>query len=174
MLFLLSANVHLLLQNRRLKTVAPSLDESVVVPQAILRGIGGVAPDGRHSLLTFREDGPRTVFVTFSAICPYSEANREFWLNLTRTADSKLWRIVWVSRDSIANTQAFAKKHRLEGLVLAEPGYRTYKQLGMQFIPQTIVVDQKGAVEDIWAGALSAAQKEAVQRRLSAVAMAAR
>lgn len=174
LVILLGANIHLLLQNRRLKTVGPVVSLNEIAPQKILRSIGGVDLGGRYTLLNFDEQAPRTLLITYSALCPYSEANRSFWLRLTHSADPQHWRIVWVSRDPLINTQAFAAKYQVPAMFFAEPAHRTYSQLAMEIVPRTVAVDRHGVVEKVWAGSLSDAQKISIEQHLSARSMASR
>ena len=63
--------------------------------------------------------------------------------------------MLWVSRDPIEITRDYCTKHGIRlSDTLADPPYRTYVQLGLARVPNTLLVGAEGRVEKVWAGRL--------------------
>ena len=67
-------------------------------------------------------------------------------------------RVLWVSRDPVEITRDYCIKHGIRlSDTLADPPYRTYVQLGLARVPNTLLVRADGTVEKVWAGRLDQA-----------------
>jgi hypothetical protein len=76
-------------------------------------------------------------------------------MKLASTLGQKGVRILWVSRDPIEITRDYCVKHGIPlSDVLADPPYRTFAQLGLTRVPNTLLVEPDGRVEKVWAGRL--------------------
>src|SRR5262249_30715062 len=65
-------------------------------------------------------------------------------------------RVLWVSRDPADITKDYCLKHGIPMFdVLADPPHRTYVQLGLARVPNTVLVGAEGKVEKVWAGRLT-------------------
>ena len=63
--------------------------------------------------------------------------------------------VLWVSRDPLELTRNYCMKHCIRPSdVVADPPYRTYLQLGLARVPNTLLVRADGTVEKVWAGRL--------------------
>ncbi len=66
--------------------------------------------------------------------------------------------MLWVSRDPLEITRDYCVKHGIRlSDTLAEPPYRTFAQLGLARVPNTLLVGAEGRVEKAWAGRLDQA-----------------
>ena len=76
-------------------------------------------------------------------------------MKLASALEQKQVHVLWVSRDPLDITQDYCMKHgvRLSDVV-ADPPYRTYVQLGLARVPNTLLVRADGTVEKVWAGRL--------------------
>ena len=84
-------------------------------------------------------------------------------MKLGGTLEQKGVRVLWVSRDSIEVTKDYCLKHGIRlADALADPPYRTYVQLGLARVPNTLLVGANGTVEKVWAGRLDQAGWKAV------------
>src|SRR6266849_4910504 len=150
----LAENVSLFLQNRRLsEALAPQ-----IIAGTQLRMLAGLTLDGRLEPVTLPAKGSNLLIITFSPGCPACQANQEGWMKLTSTLEQKGVRMLWVSRDPIEITRDYCLKHGIPpSNVLADPPYRTFAQLGLARVPNTLLVGDEGRVEKVWAGRMEQA-----------------
>jgi peroxiredoxin len=147
----LAENIFLFLQNRRLnEAVAPQ-----IIAGTQLRMLTGLGFDGRLEPVTLPAAGSKLLIITFSPGCPACQANQDGWMRLASTLEQKGVRVLWVSRDPIEITRDYCTKHGIRlSNTLADPPYRTYVQLGLARVPNTLLVGAEGRVEKVWAGRL--------------------
>lgn len=150
----LAENVVLFRQNRRLgDALAPQI---AVGTQ--LRMLSGLSLDGRVEPVSLPSAGSKLLIITFSPGCPACQANQDGWMKLASALDQKGVRVLWVSRDPIEITRDYCTKHGIRlSDTLADPPYRTYTQLGLARVPNTVLVGAEGRVEKVWAGRLDQA-----------------
>jgi hypothetical protein len=76
-------------------------------------------------------------------------------MRLASAIEQKGVRVLWVSRDPLEITRDYCVKHGIRlSDTLAEPPYRTFAQLGLARVPNTLLVGAEGRVEKVWAGRL--------------------
>src|SRR6266850_6256211 len=150
----LAENIFLFLQNRRLNdALAPQISAG-----AQLQMLSGLALDGRLQPVPFPVAGSRLLVITFSPGCPACQANQDGWMKLASTLGQKGVHVLWVSRDPIEITRDYCVKHGIPlSDTLADPPYRTFAQLGLARVPNTVLVGANGTVEKVWAGRLDQA-----------------
>ena len=150
----LAENVFLFLQNRRLnEALAPQITAGTQ-----LRMLAGIGFDGRLEPVALPAAGSKLLIITFSPGCPACQANQEGWMRLTSTLEQKGVRVLWVSRDPIEVTRVYCLKHGIRvNDTLADPPHRTFVQLGLARVPNTLLVGAEGRVEKVWAGRLDQA-----------------
>ena len=148
----LAENVVLSRQNRRLnEALAPQ-----VTPGTQLQMLSGLALDGLEEPVALPSAGSKLLIITFSPGCPACRANQDGWMKLSSALEQKGVRVLWVSRDPIEITREYCMKHGIPlSDVLADPPYRTYVQLGLARVPNTVLVGADGRVETVWAGRLN-------------------
>lgn len=148
-------NVGLYRQNRRLQeAVAPQIAAGTQ-----LQMLSGIALDGRIVPVGLPVLGSKLLILTFSPGCPACQANQGKWMNLASTLEQNGGvRVLWVSRDPIEVTKEYCLKRGIPiSDVLADPPYRTYTQLGLARVPNTVLMDASGTVEKVWPGRLDQA-----------------
>jgi len=151
---LLVENVLLLQQNR---TLHNALDPQITAC-AHLEMLAGLGLDGRNQILALPSANSRLLIVTFSPSCPACQANQEGWKKLADTLEQKGLRVLWLSRDTVEITRDYCLKHGIPySDTLADPPYRTYVQLGLARVPNTVLVRADGTVEKVWAGRMDQA-----------------
>jgi peroxiredoxin len=150
----LAENVVLLRQNRRLgDALAPQI---AVGTQ--LRMLSGLLLEGRVEPVSLPSADSKLLIITFSPGCPACQANQDGWSKLASALQQKGVRVLWVSRDPIEVTRDYCLKHAIPfSDTLADPPYRTYTQLGLARVPNTVLVGAEGRVEKVWAGRLDQA-----------------
>ena len=147
----LAENIVLFRQNRRLlEAAAPQIAAGTQ-----LQTLSGLRLDGRVEPVSLPSAGSRLLIITFSPGCPACQANQDGWMKLANNAREKGLHVLWVSRDPIDTTRDYCLTHGIPlSEVLADPPYRTYLQLGLARVPNTVLVGSGGTVEKVWAGSL--------------------
>jgi peroxiredoxin len=150
----LTENIFLFQQNRRLnEALAPQISAG-----AQLQMLSGVAFDGRLEPVTLLSADSKLLIITFSPRCPACQANQDGWIRLASTLEQKGVRVLWVSRDPIEITRDYCAKHGIPlSDTLADPPYRTFVQLGLARVPNTLLVGANGTAEKVWAGRMDQA-----------------
>ena len=150
----LAENIFLFRQNRHLsEALAPQITAGTQ-----LQMLSGVALDGRLELMTLPPADSKLLIITFSPGCPACQANQDGWMRLASKLEQKGVRVLWVSRDPIEITRDYCTKHGIRlSNTLADPPYRTFAQLGLARVPNTLLVGAEGRVEKVWAGRLDQA-----------------
>ena len=150
----LAQNVILLRQNRRLRDAAAPQ----IAAGADLLMLAGLNLDGRSEPIGLPSAGSKLVIITFSPGCPACQANQEGWTKLANALGQKGIRVLWVSRDPIDITREYCLKHGIPvSDTVADPPYRTYVQLGLARVPNTLLIGAGGTVEKVWPGRLDQA-----------------
>ena len=150
----LAENIFLFRQNRHLsEALAPQITAGTQ-----LKNLAGIAFDARLQPVALPAAGSKLLIITFSPGCPACQANQDGWMRLTSRLEQKGVRVLWVSRDPIEITRDYCLKHgiRLSDM-LADPPYRTFGELGLARVPNTVLVGAEGRVEKVWAGRLDQA-----------------
>jgi peroxiredoxin len=147
-------NMLLLQQNRQLREVlAPQITSG-----AHFGVLAGLALDGRSQTVDLPSADSKLLIITFSPGCPACQANQQGWMKLASALEQRGVRVLWVSRDSLEITRDYCLKHGIRlSDTLADPPYRTYVQLGLSRVPNTVLVGANGKVEKVWAGRLDQA-----------------
>ena len=147
----LAENIFLFQQNHRLSdALAPQISAGTQ-----LQMLAGIAFDGRLEPVALPTAGSKLLIITFSPGCPACQANQDGWMKLASTLERKGVRVLWVSRDPIEITRDYCVKHGIPlSDTLADPPYRTFAQLGLARVPNTLLVGAEGRVEKVWAGRL--------------------
>lgn len=150
----LAENIFLFQQNRYLsEALAPQITAG-----AQLQMVAGIAFDGRLEPVALPAEGSKLLIITFSPGCPACQANQDGWMRLASTLEQQGVRVLWVSRDPIEITRDYCLKHGIRlSNTLADPPYRTFAQLGLARVPNTVLVGAEGRVEKVWAGRLDQA-----------------
>ena len=147
-------NIFLFQQNRRLsEALAPQITAGTQ-----LQMLAGIGFDGRLEPVTLPSADSKLLIITFSPGCPACQANQDGWMKLAGVLEQRGVRVLWVSRDSIEITRDYCLKHGIPlAATLADPPYRTFAQLGLARVPNTLLVGAEGRVEKAWAGRLDQA-----------------
>jgi hypothetical protein len=152
-LVVLAQNIALVWQNHRLRDAqAPQ-----IAAGAQLQMLSGIGLDGRVEPVSLPLTNSKVLLITFSPGCPACQANQEGWANLASMLKAKGVRVLWVSRDPTDVTREYCLKRGIPLTdVVADPPYRTYLQLGLARVPNTVLVSGS-TVEKVWAGRMDSA-----------------
>lgn len=151
----LAENVVLFRQNRRLSDAsAPQITGGTQ-----LQMLSGLTVDGRIEPVNLPSArSSKLLIITFSPGCPACQANQGGWMKLANALEQKGVRVLWISRDPIEITRDYSLKQGIRLTdTLADPPFRTYVQLGLARVPNTLLVGANGTVEKVWPGRLDQA-----------------
>jgi peroxiredoxin len=145
----LGTNLLLFRQNRSLQdTLAPQITSG-----AQFERLAGLTVDGRLQPVELPSGNSKLLIITFSPGCPACQANQEGWMKLAGALEQKGVRVLWVSRDPVEATRDYCVHHGIRlSAVIADPPHRTYLQLGLARVPNTVLIGENGRVEKVWAG----------------------
>lgn len=150
----LTENVALFRENRRLRAAAAPQ----ITAGTQLQMLSGLSLDGRVEPVNLPSADSKLLIITFSPGCPACQENQEGWMKLANALEQKGIHVVWVSRDPIDITREYCLKHGIPLVeAVADPPYRTYLELGLARVPNTVLVGSGGTVEKVWAGRLEPA-----------------
>lgn len=150
---ILVENVILMGQNRRLKS--PDLADQVQVGQR-LQNLSAVDLNGIIRPIALPAmASERMVIFTFSPECPFCQRTQPIWEELAKGLQQRGVNVLWVSRDGVDLTRVYCERTQIPlSQVLADPPNRSFAQLGLRGVPDTIVIGQGGVVQKVWSGAL--------------------
>jgi peroxiredoxin len=157
-LAVLTQNLLLLKDNRALRQAATRPDPDMAVPVGrLVRDLSGSTMDGKLRTISIPEQpGEKLLIVTFSPGCSFCRASLASWLRLSKElAQKPEWHVLWVSRDPLQVTRQYCTEQELPAdQTIADPTYRTYVQLALKAVPNTIIIGAGGRVEKVWTGPL--------------------
>lgn len=153
-------NVILVRQNRKLKS---PLVAQVHEGQRFVN-LAGVALDGKVKAIGLPTAiTPELVIFTFSPGCPFCQKTQPIWAELAKDLRQRGINVLWVSRDAVEPTRDYCKYLEIPlANVIAAPPSSTFNQLGLQAVPDTIVVGSGGVVKRVWSGSLDRDASRAV------------
>jgi peroxiredoxin len=154
-------NISLMSVNRSLKDAVDKYTAQIQAGQKVKAGLTATGADNRLTSITLpASEAEHLLIITFSPACPACQANQDEWTKLARGLKRNAnWRVLWVSRDDMDSTVEYCRKHQIQlSSVVAEPPYRTYLQLGLSRVPNTLVVGPGGIIQKVWPGQLVSTQ----------------
>lgn len=154
-------NLVLLRQNRKLKL--GSIDDEISEGRYLVN-LAGLGLDGRQQAVVLPiKSSQKMLIVTFSPSCKECRASESTWRVVTEQLRRRGWRIAWISRDPVDTTVDYCRERQIPLTeIYADPPYRTYAQLSLRAVPNTIVVGADGLVEKVWHGRLDQAASKGV------------
>lgn len=162
-LAVLVQNLLLIKDNRALRQAATRPDSDMAIPVGrLIHDLSGSTMDGKLRTISIPEKpGEKLLIVTFSPGCSFCRASLASWLRLSRElAQKPEWHVLWISRDPLQVTRQYCTEQELPAdETIADPTYRTYVQLALKAVPNTIVIGAGGHVEKVWTGALDTQMK---------------
>lgn len=158
----LAQNILVVKSNRSLQQSLNSANAPIIPTERVLRDISAGSSDGRLQNIPLpSRETEKLLIITFSPGCPICQAAQPEWTQLSKELKGRPeWRVLWISRDPIKNTIAYCKDHQIPlEETFADPTYRTYMQLALKVVPNTIVVGAGGRVEKVWAGRMDTKER---------------
>jgi hypothetical protein len=153
-------NISLIRDNRSLQRSVDRLTAQIQAGQKLSDHLAAIGADGRLMSIPLPASATdHLLIITFSPRCPACQANQEEWAKLAQGLKQRGWRVIWVSRDGADESFDYSRQHQIPlSDVFADPPYRTYLQLGLNRVPNTIEVTPGGVMQKVWPGQMADAQ----------------
>jgi peroxiredoxin len=166
-LTLLILNVSLIIQNRRLRSLAALENRSIVLKEgSIVPALSGLDLDGQKISLNYQDDPRKAVMLVFSPRCGYCTENMPNWQSIAQNLDRKRYRILAVSITA-DGVKEYVTQHSLPDVpIIADVEPRSRVSYEMNVTPQTILIDSQGRVEKIWTGVIQPDERTEVEHSL--------
>ena len=165
---LVTLNVGLVVQNRRLKASAGNAGGAraiVLPPGKSVPALSGLDSEGRQLVFDYGSDPRKTLLLVFSPRCPYCTKNMPNWNALTLGLDEKEFRVVAVSTIP-EGVKEYAERHGLKNVpVITTPDPKDKVAYEMNVTPQTVLIGADGTVEKVWTGLIQGAEREDVEKQ---------
>jgi peroxiredoxin len=162
---LCATNVMLIKQNRELKAaIARSVKQpeylkaGETVPPLVARTLTGERVEVDYTAAA------RTVLLVFSPQCSACDAVVPYWRDIEGACARNGYQIWGVSLGDGPGTLSFLRSHSLNVDSFVDLAPETINLYKLSLTPLTLVVDQQGKVQRIWAGILSKESKAEVDR----------
>jgi len=157
----------LILQNRRMKLLlsqpAPAF---LPLVGSNVPSLSGIDESGTRESLPYGNDPRSTIVFVFAKNCEICGLNWPIWTDRAARIDRQRFRLVYLNLGSPVN-QDYLQSHQIQNsIVLVEPDPQTIIKYNLRFTPETILVDNRGIVTNVWAGLLEGALLSDVDRAL--------
>jgi len=160
-LSLVVVNGLLIKQNRELKAALAAKQPDFLTPGQQVRSFAANTVSGRRQVVNYSAQA-KTVLLVFTPQCPACERTLPYWKATKAACEHKQYQIFGISLDSSPKSADFLTTNGLNLEVFAgmDPEFKNAYKLNLT--PLTIVIDNNGRVEKIWAGALDEKTKAEV------------
>jgi peroxiredoxin len=127
----------------------------------------GVDIRGRwQSIRTLNDVGRRSLLVAVAANCEFCESSVPVFKRIAPQAVAAGMQMIWVSRDSPAETALNEHLTALPGTLVTDPTHFTWIHVKLSYVPQTAILSPDGAVARVWVGALDTKQEKEIVRQI--------
>lgn len=163
----------LIMQNRNLKLEIARLsgaEEYLVVGDKV-DAFKVKTMDGVIREIRFNEPSKRYLLFILSTTCNFCEKNLPKWLGIAENIEYTRWSNLWISVQPLDETKDYVERKKLAvGMLAVEDSTfrRSYKIYG---VPQTIIINNIGTVENIWIGELAPEHLEEIKMKLESRAL---
>lgn len=163
--FLSVENVFLILQNKQLKSVVRNLSgdyNSSLKPGDKLKPIDVMELTGEIKNIKFNLGTRKNLLFLFSTNCPHCEKNLPYWESLRNSIDSSLCGITIISKNDSEATIDWLQKNKVnfDVSVNKDTSFKIF------VVPQTILTDKTGIIENIWLGELNSSIVKSIQNMI--------
>lgn len=150
---LLVVNGLLLKQNLSLKAAIASQQPEFLAPGQQVPSFTANVLSGQRHAVNFA-DHRKTVFMVFASQCPACERSLPYWKAIKDACDRHQYQVYGVSLDN-PNPKDLLTANGFNIEVFGNPSAEFRKLYKLNLTPLTIVIDNQGKVEKIWAGAFN-------------------
>jgi peroxiredoxin len=170
--FFLSIEVLLLsMQNSELKSRLAMLvgdgKNASLKPGEMVPPFKATGLDGKDIAITYGGKSAKTLLFIFSTACGACERNLANWSEIASNLKRGSYRVLGISLDPQDKTKNYVLAKDMNYPIFVSTD-RTFKQsYKIFFTPQTILINEQGLVENMWAGVLDSLQAEEVISNLT-------
>ncbi|HEX9970673.1 MAG TPA: TlpA disulfide reductase family protein [bacterium] len=120
--------------------------------------------NGRLVTIGYPDEAKKTVLLVFSTECAVCEKNIAFWNDLFKRADSYRYRIIGIAKNDPVELKLFAESMNLKFPILMSDELSFWWYYKLFRLPQTILINEQGAVEYVWPGVLAKSVQAKIQK----------
>lgn len=145
-------NILLIFQNLHLRSQLNKSKPAEIEEGNVLNAFHAKDLDGKEIKIDFSEDNKR-ILLFFRTTCGYSQKQMPYWKDLIEHANRQKYKITVITTE--IDTQAirdYVKNYRIEDWEVLIIDAEDAQEAKLLVTPITIVVDNKGVVEKVWAG----------------------
>jgi peroxiredoxin len=160
-LFLTAEVVLLMLQNRDLKRQLSAKAPEMLKGGDEVPSLRAVSMAGDTMNVTYDDGTKRYLLLVFSTTCPHCEKTLPRWKEIVDEMQDDDCDILGVSTSNLEATRKYIVEKGIDfNVVTTDTSFwRKYKVNG---VPATILIKEKGKVENVWFGELSEANREEI------------
>lgn len=166
----LSVEVFLLIrQNRELKS---QLEYFTKGPETLKAGekieaMNVLDLEGNQKMIALENTGKKTLLFVFTTTCPSCAKNLPYWRDIISVVDGAKTEILGISTHDIGQTKAYQREHDLSWPVTSTTDSTFIKKYKVNAVPQTILIDEHGKVQQVWLGLLTVEQVKQIKKMIS-------
>lgn len=113
---------------------------------------------------------PHTFLLFFSSNCPACEKDIPIWKKIQQVSQNSEFSIIAVSLDNEIETKRFAYFNKLDFDILLDDDNNTFfKANKVHSVPELILINSEGIVENIWIGAISVREEKSLNDILNSL-----
>lgn len=174
--FLILAALEILLlvnQNRQLRqaVISYTKDRDTLKKGELIKNFPLKTLEGNFiNLEDYLKTKPWTLLLFFSSNCPACEKDIPIWKTIQQLSQNSKFSIIAVSLDNEIETKRFAYFNKLEFDILLDDDKNTFfKANKVHSVPELILINSEGIVENIWIGAISAREEKSLNEILNSL-----
>lgn len=174
--FLILAALEILLlvnQNRQLRqaVISYTKDRDTLKKGELIKNFPLKTLEGNFiNLEDYLKTKPCTLLLFFSSNCPACEKDIPIWKTIQQLSQNSKFSIIAVSLDNEIETKRFAYFNKLEFDILLDDDKNTFfKANKVHSVPELILINSEGIVENIWIGAISAREEKSLNEILNSL-----
>jgi uncharacterized membrane protein YphA (DoxX/SURF4 family)/peroxiredoxin len=122
--------------------------------------------EGEQLEITYDRAVAKTLLLIFSTSCGACERNLPKWAEIASKSMEDHQRIWGISLNSLTKTKEYVFKNDIKYPVFVSSDTAFIKSYRIFAVPQTILIDVQGRVEQAWSGVLDSLQKREVMNKL--------
>jgi peroxiredoxin/uncharacterized membrane protein YphA (DoxX/SURF4 family) len=122
--------------------------------------------EGEQLEITYDRAAAKTLLLIFSTSCGACERNLRKWAEIASKSMEDHQRIWGIFLNSLTKTKEYVFKNDIKYPVFVSSDTAFIKSYRIFAVPQTILIDAQGRVEQVWSGVLDSLQKREVISKL--------
>jgi len=158
-IFILSIDVvFLTIQNKKLKSTIQTYIGNSVNPLKSgdqVKPLKVISMNGDTINFTYTETDKKYILFVLSTTCPHCEKNLIYWQNIIDSIDNNKLNIFGISLNNYDETLHYIMEKKLGFYTFTIADTNFIKEYKIAGVPETILLNGKGVVENVWIGELN-------------------